>query len=81
MTAAFDASRTAREREIERKVDMLQWADDWTQRAKLQTSETMAERRDPSKCKERPKDSRNNRGGSGDADTRQRFVPWCDRKS
>lgn len=74
--AAFEAGRTPRQQQIDRKIDTGQWADDWTSRARLASLGDMQERASPSKCKARPKDSRNNRG-SGNSDERFRYVPWC----
>lgn len=76
---------TPREREISRKVDEGVWFDDWSGRARNASVDQHAERKNPSKCKARPEDSRvnrsNNTGGGTDRDQKLRFVPWCERKT
>jgi hypothetical protein len=76
---AFEASRTPRQREIDRKVEKGEWGDDWTLRAREMRVSDFEDRKDPVKCKPRPTDSRKNRG-AGSRDERMRFVPWCERK-
>jgi len=84
MTAAYDATRTPRERQIDDLVDSGKWYDDWTSRARSAGVKQFEERK-TAKCKPRPTDSRvnrsNNTGGGTDRDQKLRFVPWCDRKS
>lgn len=78
------ATRTPRDREIDRKVEQGIWFDDWAGRARNASLDDF-EKRKTVNCKPRPLDSRvnraNNTGGGTDRDTKLRFVPWCDRKS
>ena len=78
--AAFEASRSPRQRQITSDIENGKWFDDWTLRATDQDAKSFEQRSDVFKCKPRPLDSRVNRGGEADADLRQRFVPWCERK-